>query len=295
MHWQQGRSQTFSFRGATGGASFATRGAVNGPCRTFRKRPENFWGATGVARQNFGRAPPLIGSIGILRGFNVRGSRNSVCGCWSSCNQDIVLTSRHSQSQSAWWWCTWFSRCCGTVRCGSQHGRSVWCPLVLKCCAEGYVSVICAANELTIHTVPVWWKRIVTRRPIFHCLRTAETFHSIFVTSMEKNSGSQLTWICRGMFREFLEGRQTVKFLAWVTWPNINAVLSWWVSTRKDNSPFRNNLVRFHQWIVHLIWLALKSWLTFHFLFLQQRHATTLCYYLNRYNLFFGCLSYLSG
>jgi len=30
--------------GATGGASFATRGAVNGLCRTFRKRPEKFWG-----------------------------------------------------------------------------------------------------------------------------------------------------------------------------------------------------------------------------------------------------------
>jgi len=28
----QGRSQTFSFGGATGGASFATRGAVNGLC-----------------------------------------------------------------------------------------------------------------------------------------------------------------------------------------------------------------------------------------------------------------------
>jgi len=40
----QGRSQTFSFGGATGGASFATRGAVNGLCRTFRKRPEKFWG-----------------------------------------------------------------------------------------------------------------------------------------------------------------------------------------------------------------------------------------------------------
>jgi len=36
---RQGRSQTFSFGGATGGASFATRGAVNGLCRTFRKRP----------------------------------------------------------------------------------------------------------------------------------------------------------------------------------------------------------------------------------------------------------------
>jgi len=30
----QGRSQTFSFGGATGGASFATRVAVNGLCRT---------------------------------------------------------------------------------------------------------------------------------------------------------------------------------------------------------------------------------------------------------------------
>ena len=40
----QGRSQTFSFGGATGGASFATRGAVNGLCRTFRKRPEKCWG-----------------------------------------------------------------------------------------------------------------------------------------------------------------------------------------------------------------------------------------------------------
>jgi len=32
------------FGGTTGGARFATRGAVNGLCRTFRKRPENFWG-----------------------------------------------------------------------------------------------------------------------------------------------------------------------------------------------------------------------------------------------------------
>ena len=50
---QQGRSQTFSFGEATGGASFATRGAVNGLCRTFRKRP------TPVAwhhAENLGRA-----------------------------------------------------------------------------------------------------------------------------------------------------------------------------------------------------------------------------------------------
>ena len=52
----QGRSQTFSFGGATGGASFATRGAVNGLCRTFKKRPEKFWGGTGGVRQNFGGA-----------------------------------------------------------------------------------------------------------------------------------------------------------------------------------------------------------------------------------------------
>jgi len=34
-----------------------------------------------------------------------------------------------------------------------------------------YVTVVCATNKLTIHTVPAWWKRIVARRPIFHCLR----------------------------------------------------------------------------------------------------------------------------
>jgi len=49
-------SETFSFGVATGGARFATRRAVNGLCRTFRKRPEKFWGASGGARQNFGGA-----------------------------------------------------------------------------------------------------------------------------------------------------------------------------------------------------------------------------------------------
>jgi len=39
LTYSQGRSQTFSFGGATRGASFATRGAVNGLCRTFRNRP----------------------------------------------------------------------------------------------------------------------------------------------------------------------------------------------------------------------------------------------------------------
>jgi len=59
--------------GATGGASFATRGSVNGLRRTFRKRPTEkdliFWGG----RQNFGGevapfgtplAPPLHTSYG---------------------------------------------------------------------------------------------------------------------------------------------------------------------------------------------------------------------------------------
>jgi len=63
----QGRSQTFSFGGVTGGASFATRGAVNGLCGTFRKRPEKFWGVTGgpgkflggVAPPGTPLAPPL--------------------------------------------------------------------------------------------------------------------------------------------------------------------------------------------------------------------------------------------
>jgi len=65
----QGRSQTFSFGGATGGDSFATRGAVHGLCRTFRKRPAKFLGGHWGGRQNFGGAlappgtplaPPLV-------------------------------------------------------------------------------------------------------------------------------------------------------------------------------------------------------------------------------------------
>ena len=56
---EQGRSQTFSFGGATGGASFATREAVNGLCRTFRKRPEKIW----EARQNFGGAVAPLGTL----------------------------------------------------------------------------------------------------------------------------------------------------------------------------------------------------------------------------------------
>ena len=54
LAFYQGRSQTFSFGGATGGASFATRGAVNGLCRTFRKWPEKFLGGHWGVRQNFG-------------------------------------------------------------------------------------------------------------------------------------------------------------------------------------------------------------------------------------------------
>ena len=57
--YPQGRNQTFSFGVATGGASFATRGAVNGLCRIFRKRPEKFWVSTwGQAKFCGGSAPP---------------------------------------------------------------------------------------------------------------------------------------------------------------------------------------------------------------------------------------------
>ena len=73
----QGWSQTFSFGGATGGASFATRGAVNGLCRTFRKRPtpvawrhaENFAGPLGGAGKILGGSgppgTPLAPSLGV--------------------------------------------------------------------------------------------------------------------------------------------------------------------------------------------------------------------------------------
>jgi len=36
---RKGGARHFHLGGATGGASFATRGTVNGLCRTFRKRP----------------------------------------------------------------------------------------------------------------------------------------------------------------------------------------------------------------------------------------------------------------
>ena len=57
----QGRSQTFSFGGATRGARFATRGAVNGLCRTFRKRPGKFLGGHcgGSGPPGTPLAPPL--------------------------------------------------------------------------------------------------------------------------------------------------------------------------------------------------------------------------------------------
>ena len=46
--------------GVTGGASFATRGAANRLCRTFRKRPENFWGGHWGDQAKFSRGsgPP---------------------------------------------------------------------------------------------------------------------------------------------------------------------------------------------------------------------------------------------
>ena len=47
--------------GATGGVSFAIRGAVNGLCRTFRERPEKFWGGHwgGPGKNLRGQRPPL--------------------------------------------------------------------------------------------------------------------------------------------------------------------------------------------------------------------------------------------
>jgi len=61
---EQGRSQTFSFGRATGGASCATRGAVNGLCRTSVQwhdvTRKNFWGDTGGSRQNFWGAVALL-------------------------------------------------------------------------------------------------------------------------------------------------------------------------------------------------------------------------------------------
>ena len=60
----QGRSQTFSFGGATGGASFATRGAVDGLCRTFRKRPTErdliLWGPLGGSGKILGGQWPSL-------------------------------------------------------------------------------------------------------------------------------------------------------------------------------------------------------------------------------------------
>jgi len=71
---KQGRSQTFSFGGATGGASFATRGAVNDLCRTFRKRPEKFWWGHWGGQAKFweGSGPPgtpLAPPLGTNPGF----------------------------------------------------------------------------------------------------------------------------------------------------------------------------------------------------------------------------------
>ena len=54
---QAGAEPDIFIWGVTGGASFATRGAVNGLCRTFRKRPAErdliLGGHWGV-KQNFG-------------------------------------------------------------------------------------------------------------------------------------------------------------------------------------------------------------------------------------------------
>ena len=60
LHMSVGVEPDIFIWGATGGASFATRGAVNGLCRTFRKRPENFWGGHWGSQAKFfgGSGPP---------------------------------------------------------------------------------------------------------------------------------------------------------------------------------------------------------------------------------------------
>jgi len=71
----RGGARHFPLGGATGGASFATRGAVNGLCRTFRKRPENFggpgkifWGGGGPP--GIPLSPPLM--MGYIRHINTQ-------------------------------------------------------------------------------------------------------------------------------------------------------------------------------------------------------------------------------
>ena len=54
---QAGAQPDIFIWGATGGASFAIRGAVNGLCKTFRKRPEKFGGATGGSGEIWGSSP----------------------------------------------------------------------------------------------------------------------------------------------------------------------------------------------------------------------------------------------
>ena len=64
----RGGARHLHLGGATGGASFATRGAVNGLCRTFRKRPEKFlgghWGGAGKIWG--GQWPPLAPPLFII-------------------------------------------------------------------------------------------------------------------------------------------------------------------------------------------------------------------------------------
>jgi len=54
----RGGTRHFHLWGATGGASFATRGAVNGLCKTFRKRPKKFGGALGGSGKILGGSGP---------------------------------------------------------------------------------------------------------------------------------------------------------------------------------------------------------------------------------------------
>ena len=97
----QGRSQTFSFGGATGGASFATRGAVNGLCRTFRKSSENFLGGHWGARQNFGGAvAPPSSAPGKWANLLSNGAPKSNCNvqvlCFQMVRQTVTALCKYS-------------------------------------------------------------------------------------------------------------------------------------------------------------------------------------------------------
>ena len=79
------------------------------------------------------------------------------------------------------------------------------------------------------------------------CVEKTKVFFFIYVTvntSIRKASMITLH-LKKHVAKAFIE-LAVLKYFYYCTWPNINAVLSWWVSTIRDNSPIRNNLICFH-------------------------------------------------